>query len=118
MCLDPLGVGPCLRSNYDIARVYSYDELYDEPLVKDGKVRLETLLHIRNFWQRHLLSSREQSFITSYASSEPKPKEWSRPLDQIELPTGCWNGYYCECPCFLLRIRSLTRVMRRRSSGL
>ncbi|OKL58892.1 hypothetical protein UA08_05778 [Talaromyces atroroseus] len=94
LCLNSHDARPCLRSNYDIAQVYAYQDLIREPLVQMGDVKLETLLHIRNFWQRHLLSSREQTFVSSYLDTEPKPKAWNRPLEQVEIPTGCWTGYY------------------------
>lgn len=103
MCFDPLGPGPCLRSNYDIAEVYSWGHETHEPLVEDGEIRLDTLLHIRNFWQRHLLSTREQSFATSYEEDvQRKPREWLRPLEDPIPVMGYWYGYYCWYSLFSL----------------
>ncbi|EED23658.1 conserved hypothetical protein [Talaromyces stipitatus ATCC 10500] len=82
MCFDPLGPGPCLRSNYDITEVYSYHHEFHHSLIdENGMICFDTLLHIRNFWQRHLLSARENSYASSYGNVTRRPREWVQPLE-------------------------------------
>jgi hypothetical protein len=86
----------CLRNDYDIGAVYSFQADISEPLVNIEKLDLEKILHIRNFWLRHLLNSDEATFDSSYTSLCQRPKA-TRPLADSESCLGThWLGYYCE----------------------
>ncbi|QRD86105.1 sugar and other transporter-domain-containing protein [Aspergillus flavus] len=72
LCLTGLALDPkmsvrCLRTDYDIADVYSYQTEITRPFIDIKKLELPTILHIRNFWVRHLLSPNEATYCTSYA---------------------------------------------------
>ncbi|GKZ24563.1 hypothetical protein AbraCBS73388_011390 [Aspergillus brasiliensis] len=93
LALDPLMSVQCLRTDYDVGVVYGYKVETSRPIVHDNKLDLEKLLHIRNFWLRHLLCPAEATFHASYTNLPPcyRLKSWSElaPLDD-ELP---WMGF-------------------------
>lgn len=60
----------CLRTDYDIGSVYSYGSTSNEPLVSITKLDLEKILHIRNFWQRHLTNPDEATFSAHLRTSQ------------------------------------------------
>jgi hypothetical protein len=88
----------CLRTDYDIATAYSYDGPPETPFISTEKLNLRKLLHIRNFWQRHLTNPDEGTFYTSFPSlcKERRPKPWEECIcDDIKLG-NFWLGYYCD----------------------
>ncbi|KAE8321864.1 hypothetical protein BDV39DRAFT_210312 [Aspergillus sergii] len=93
--LDPKMSVRCLRTDYDIANVYSYQTEITRPLIDIKKLELPTILHIRNFWVRHLLSPNEATYCTSYAKLpvDQRPKVWSTIKETVELGTN-WVGYW------------------------
>ncbi|KAB8199699.1 hypothetical protein BDV34DRAFT_231004 [Aspergillus parasiticus] len=100
LCLTGLALDPkmsvrCLRTDYDIANVYSYQTEITRPLIDIKKLELPTILHIRNFWVRHLLSPNEATYCTSYAKLpvDQRPKVWSTIKENVELGTN-WVGYW------------------------
>lgn len=92
----------CLRTDYDVGVVYGYRAENSRPIVHENKIDLEKLLHIRNFWLRHLLCPTEATFHASYINLAPryKPRSWGElaPSDD-ESP---WMGYACQSlTCYL-----------------
>ncbi|KAJ6107956.1 hypothetical protein N7523_009279 [Penicillium sp. IBT 18751x] len=70
LCLTPLSLDmkvtqACGRSGYDIGTVYSFQEDIDGPFIGHKTVDLNKLLHIRSFWQNHLLNSHESTAFRS-----------------------------------------------------
>lgn len=90
----------CLRTDYDIADVYSYQTEITRPFIDIKKLELPTILHIRNFWVRHLLSPNEATYCTSYAKLpvDQRPRVWSTIKENVELGTN-WVGYWCKSQC-------------------
>ncbi|KAJ5665628.1 uncharacterized protein N7477_008076 [Penicillium maclennaniae] len=82
LCLTPLSLDmkvtqACGRSGYDIGTVYSFQEDIDAPFIRHETLDLNKLLHIRSFWQNHLLNSHESTTFSEAYSSLPeqhKPK--------------------------------------------
>ncbi|GIK03759.1 hypothetical protein Aspvir_007833 [Aspergillus viridinutans] len=94
LVLDPSMAFYCLRNDYDIGVVYSFQVDISEPLVSVDKLDLEKILHIRNFWLRHLLNPNEATFYSSYTSLCQRPKA-TRPLaDSKSCVSTHWLGYY------------------------
>ena len=127
---------PSSRDNYDLARVYNYnrplvtllERLKDEPEdvcalrksrrsaqlesphPESGKTRykvdMHTLLHIRNFWQRHFADDVQGIGENTYASMARSlvalgktPQKWDRPLqEQVPLHTKWYGHYSCLHP--------------------
>ena len=85
------------RTDYDIAVVYKYG-LPTPPIFLPKRVSLESLLHIRNFWKRHLTNSDEATFYDSFRalSANQRPKAWSVDLTTVLSLGTHWLGYYCE----------------------
>lgn len=124
------------RDNYDLARVYNYNKplvmllerLYCEPeksqtqfkSTRSRKLRsstpepakprykldVHTLLHIRNFWQRHSADDVQGIGENTYASMARSlvalgktPQKWDHPLqEQIPLFTKWYGHYSCLHP--------------------
>ncbi|GAE00271.1 hypothetical protein ACLA_045390, partial [Paecilomyces variotii No. 5] len=86
----------CLRTDYDIASVYSYGRAPENPFVSIENLDLRKLLHIRNFWQRHLVNPDEGSFYKSFASlrEEQRPHPWKQPIERGNRHGSSWLGYY------------------------
>lgn len=89
----------CLRTDYDIAAVYAYQADIAEPLVSSiAKLDLHKVLHIRNFWLRHLMNPDEATFHSSFS----KLPEYHRPKGRksfLEDGSGLsthWLGYECQ----------------------
>lgn len=99
----------CLRTDYGIADVYSYQIEFTRPLIHLKKLELPTILHIRNFWVRHLLSPNVATYCTSYAklTVDQRPKVWSTIKENVELGAN-WVGYWCKSLC----LTGLTQVKR------
>ena len=64
---------------------------------KSGDVDLATILALRSFWQRHLLTRQEATFYDSFyrLPHSMKPKMLKTKPDAEDLSTS-WLGYYCE----------------------
>ncbi|KAH2854177.1 hypothetical protein KXW36_002995 [Aspergillus fumigatus] len=73
LVLDPSMAVYCLRNDYDIGAVYSFQVDISEPLVNVEKLDLGKILHIRNFWLRHLLNPNEATFCSSYTLLHQRP---------------------------------------------
>lgn len=88
----------CRRTDYDIGKVYSYQTNITEPLVDITKVDLESILHIRNFWLRHLMNPDEATFYNCFTSLP----EWHRPKGRRGFPgkgleiSEHWLGFDCQ----------------------
>ncbi|PYI10375.1 MFS myo-inositol transporter [Aspergillus sclerotiicarbonarius CBS 121057] len=94
LALDPLMSVRCLRTDYDIGAVYTYGVEIGRSVVHSNKLDLEKILHIRNFWLRHLLNPAEATFCASYSilPSYHRPRPWGEaaPLEA----NSPWLGYY------------------------
>lgn len=86
----------CLRNDYDIGAVYSFQVDISESLVNIEKLDLEKILHIRNFWLRHLLNPIEATFYSSYTSLCQRPKATRCLADSKSCVSTYWLGYYCQ----------------------
>lgn len=97
MALDQSMFCRCLRTDYDIGAVYSYDVDTPRTLVDSKEIDFVKLLHIRNFWLRHLLNTDEATYSDSYRMfPEPRrPRVGGCFGRDGELPTT-WIGYYCQ----------------------
>lgn len=91
----------CRRGDYDVGKVYSYQTDISEPLVDIKKPNLEAILHIRNFWLRHLMNPDEATFHSSFT----KLPEGHRPKGRREVSLeedsnirAHWLGYNCWFP--------------------
>ncbi|RMZ78161.1 hypothetical protein DV738_g4072, partial [Chaetothyriales sp. CBS 135597] len=109
------------RDNYDIARVYSYNcpltTLYTRlaehtPEETEFALDLNTLLHVRNFWHRHLIDANqvntdkldtgENSYMImakTLMELGHTPLAWTAslqdPLGNLEwIRNGLWHGHY------------------------
>ncbi|PIG86387.1 hypothetical protein AARAC_008389 [Aspergillus arachidicola] len=119
--LDPKMSVRCLRTDYDIANVYSYQTEITRPLIDIKKLELPTILHIRNFWVRHLLSPNEATYCTSYAKLpvDQRPKVWSTIKENVELGTN-WssiipNNSTCPEACVHPYPETVTELEHRQS---
>jgi hypothetical protein len=85
-----------LRTDYDVAVVYGYGSTAI-PIVSQDEVKLEQILHIRNFWKRHLTNTDEDTFYSSYQAltADYRPKGWTANLKDKASLSVCWVGYYC-----------------------
>ncbi|KAJ5081440.1 hypothetical protein NUU61_009704 [Penicillium alfredii] len=103
VCLTALALDPsisgqgCLRTDYDIGIVYSFYNRPDgRPLFGHKRLSLTTLLHMRNFWQHHLLSPHEITFHESFSllPQDLMPKAPNaNATDEVILGTS-WLGYW------------------------
>lgn len=102
LCLTHLAISPemgyrALRTDYDMAVVYKYG-LPTSQIFVPGKVYLRSLLHIRNFWKRHLTNPDEATFYHTFKKLSPgrRPQAWAPDLStNTDLGTH-WLGYYCK----------------------
>ncbi|KAJ5714994.1 uncharacterized protein N7483_012175 [Penicillium malachiteum] len=101
LCLTPLALDPeicvgCHRENYDIDKVYSYTKDPSGPWIEGNNLDLGTLLDIRSFWQRHLLTSNEGTFYKSFLRLTESLKPQFRKTDGSNPTSLCtsWLGYY------------------------
>lgn len=88
----------CLRTDYDIKSVYSFEENLDHPFITTlDNLDLVKLLHIRNFWQRHLTNPDEATFYSSFAKlpERQRPKMRKNSLAGSSELGAFWLGYYC-----------------------
>ena len=103
-----------LRTDYDIAVVYGYGSTA-MPIVSQDEVQLGQILHIRNFWKRHLTNTDEDTFYNSYRTlgADQRPKGWTTNLKAKTRLGACWLGYYCmfiSCWHFALLRTKLTKL--------
>lgn len=98
----------CLRTDYHIETAYSYDEENVVPVVQREGLELASILDLRSFWQRHLLTRQEATFYESFSRlpSDMKPK-MLQTGPSVEKLSGSWLGYYCE----LLEKRNTTKIL-------
>jgi hypothetical protein len=87
-----------LRTDYDIGQIYSYGIVEHKPFVSGTKVHLDRLLHIRNFWQRHLTNPDEDTYYKAFQklAGGQRPKAWDRPLSEGGGLKSSWLGFYCK----------------------
>lgn len=122
------------KLDYDLEKVYNYDqshallytrlpELEREPMrppnplfpnlqreAPSPKIKFDlnmnTLLHIRNFWHRHLTESKTMGGEETYSAMAASlmklgitPKGWSKPLHESSKLATRWYGHYsCVYP--------------------
>lgn len=90
-----------LRTDYDLRIVYACDLSTTVPSITasdDGEsIDLYQVLHIRNFWKRHLTNPDEDTFYRTYHNLPKilRPKTWEEGLGSRESLGICWLGYYC-----------------------
>ena len=96
----------CRRADYDIGTVYSYGIEFGK-LIDLAGLDLKKILHIRNFWLRHMMEPDEGSFYDSFAKlPEPhKPKGFEDILEKGSELRPTWLGYYCEISTPLFEIK-------------
>lgn len=118
------------KTDYDLAKVYNWDRpfaLLYERLPDKGpttppppppsslfpnlrrntppkmrfKLDMNTLLHLRNFWHRHLTEARamggEETFVNTaaeLAEVDIVPRAWTRPLQEPSKLQTKWYGHY------------------------
>lgn len=93
-----------LRTDYDLRIVYACDSSITAPPITasdDGEsIDLYQVLHIRNFWKRHLTNPDEDTFYRTYHNLPEilRPKTWEEGLGNRESLGICWLGYYCTYP--------------------
>jgi hypothetical protein len=70
-----------------------------EPYVTHEFLDLEKFLHLRNFWQRHLLTAEEHTYHESFMGMFPQcsPKV-SKNLTRKNPISVHWFGFHCELP--------------------
>ena len=92
----------CTRSEYDPAVVYSLGDELSTPFVEHEKLDLARLLHIRGFWQRHMLNQAEQTFYETFVRLPETVRPQARKtFNDLEANIAiCWLGYYCEIGSF------------------
>ncbi|KAK2788938.1 hypothetical protein FQN52_006471 [Onygenales sp. PD_12] len=77
-----------LRTDYDLAVVYGFAA--PPPLISDGDIDLFQLLHIRNFWKRHLTNPGEDTFYAVYSNIlEPCIHPLPRTLSELQERQTC-----------------------------
>lgn len=91
-----------LRTDYDLKIVYGCDSTTTLGLLitafYDGAdIDLYQLLHIRNFWKRHLTNPDEDTFYRSYHNMPEikRPKAWEEGFGNKGSLGNRWLGYYC-----------------------
>jgi hypothetical protein len=117
------------KSDYDLEKVYNYDQshalLYTRRLESERepsppqhplfpnlrrespppeimfKLDMHTLLHIRNFWHRHLTESKAMGGEETYsamaanlAKAGVTPKAWTKPIQEPSKLATRWFGHY------------------------
>jgi hypothetical protein len=78
---------------------YSIAQVYDRRhVVSNGVVDLLHLLHIRDFWRRHLTSQTECTYHESYQQlgADLRPRAWTKKLGGSAPLGNLWLGYHCE----------------------
>ncbi|KAJ5176418.1 uncharacterized protein N7482_002295 [Penicillium canariense] len=86
----------CSRSEYDIGIVYSHGMELRGPFIDHKRLDLATLLHMRSFWQRHIVNNAEQSFHDSFARlpEDHRPQARNANVDNGASLSVSWLGYY------------------------
>lgn len=69
-----------------------------QPFIDHKNLDLAKLLHLRSFWQRHLLYTYEYTYKDSFSGLPDLLKPKIRKYDQTKGSTLSlsWMGYYCE----------------------
>jgi hypothetical protein len=88
----------CCRKDYDAGAVYSFESDIKKQLVDSGKLDLEKMLHIRNFWLRHLLDPNEATYYASFhkLGENLRPTGQKPLLEESSKPSSYWLGYDCQ----------------------
>ncbi|KAJ5304661.1 uncharacterized protein N7443_004321 [Penicillium atrosanguineum] len=102
LCLTPMSLDmtvtqACGRPGYDIGTVYSFQEDIDGPFIKHETLDLNKLLHIRSFWQNHLLNSQESTNFSEIYSNLPrnhKPKARNIDVANTSMICTSWFGLW------------------------
>ncbi|CAL5874174.1 uncharacterized protein PFLUO_LOCUS8462 [Penicillium psychrofluorescens] len=100
LCLTSMALHPamnfcCLRTDYDIGTVYACGDELKIPLIQPDAPNLPNLLHIRNFWLRHLRNHCEGTFFESFAKLPDHLRPSARVFSDGEFNLGTsWLGYY------------------------
>ncbi|KAK2802951.1 hypothetical protein FQN50_007196 [Emmonsiellopsis sp. PD_5] len=103
-----------LRTDYDLSVVYGFAA--PPPLISDGDIDLFQLLHIRNFWKRHLTSPGEDTFYAVYSNilERQRPKAcWGGNCDNGHIEPF-WLGFYS---CIHPLPRTLSELQERQTCG-
>ncbi|KAJ5610033.1 hypothetical protein N7510_006752 [Penicillium lagena] len=67
------------------------------PLIQPDAPNLTNLLHMRNFWQRHLRNHCECTFFETFAKLPDHLRPSARVFSDEEFSLGTsWLGYYCK----------------------
>ncbi|OJD13084.1 hypothetical protein AJ78_06422 [Emergomyces pasteurianus Ep9510] len=89
-----------LRTDYDLKIVYVCDSTTPVPRITasddEEEIDLHQLLHIRNFWKRHLTNPDEDTFYRSYRNIPEimRPKTWEEGFGNENSLENRWLGYY------------------------
>lgn len=86
-----------LRIDYEIEDVYYFKMDISLPLILLSDPDLKRILYIRNFWQRHLINEKEDTFFDAYSTlpANQRPKPWDRPLEEQLKWRASWYGFQC-----------------------
>ncbi|KAF7713073.1 Uncharacterized protein PECH_008480 [Penicillium ucsense] len=86
----------CTRFEYDTAVVYSFGDDLTKPFIDHENLDLYRLLHIRSFWQRHMLSRVEQAFYGAFSllSETARPQLRRTSPDPDWMLNVTWLGFY------------------------
>ncbi|OJJ49623.1 hypothetical protein ASPZODRAFT_163714 [Penicilliopsis zonata CBS 506.65] len=84
----------CLRTDYDLDIIYSFHGQRAE-FIQNGKVNLQILMHIRNFWHRHVLNHDENTFFYLFINlKEDRLPGLLKSLELKDLPLSpYWLGF-------------------------
>ncbi|OAX77430.1 hypothetical protein ACJ72_08271, partial [Emergomyces africanus] len=89
-----------LRTDYDLKVVYICDSTRPFRRITasddEEEIDLYQLLHIRNFWKRHLTNPDEDTFYRSYRNMPEilRPKGWEEGFGNKTSFGNRWLGYY------------------------
>ena len=97
MALDPSMCVRCRRTDYDIGAVYSYDIDIGKQLVSRGELDLGRILHMRNFWLRHLLNPDEATFYNIFHQLPEclRPRGGECRFEEGLGLSSFWAGFEC-----------------------
>lgn len=87
----------CLRTDYGIGTVYACGDEVIIPLIQSDAPGFPNLLHMRNFWLRHLRNHCEGPFFESFSKLPDHLRPSARVFSNGEFHLGTsWLGYYCK----------------------
>ncbi|KAJ5787397.1 hypothetical protein N7457_002387 [Penicillium paradoxum] len=101
LCLSPFALNPtvtqsCRRTDYNMEVVYSCTEGVGSAYIGHDDLDLSKLVHMRCFWQRHLLNASEFTYHDSFAGLAPKMRPKMGRQDPVDITKigQSWLGYY------------------------